>query len=104
MKSEFLSKGLQAAFACNQNNLRKISVLFLLLFSIAAIAKAQTSSFTLTPIPFTDPDIIAPGRGAEQWNNGSQAVNYPTQDIVQSSLMFIIVLPGNRLRGFTRKL
>ncbi len=99
MKIEFHTKGLQHAFVCTQNNLLKISVLFLLLFNIAAIAHSQTSAFTLTPIPSADPDIIAPGRGAEQWNNGSQAINYPTQDLVQPSLDVYHRFTWNRLEG-----
>lgn len=99
MKIEFPPKGLQYAFVCTQINLRRTCVLFLLLFTMAAIAKAQTSAFKLTPIPFTDPDIIAPGRGAEQWNNGSQAITYPTQDLVQSSLDVYHRFTWNRLEG-----
>lgn len=37
-------------------------------------------------IPYDEPDIIAPGRGAEQWHNGSEAVNYPGAGAVQRSM------------------
>lgn len=31
-------------------------------------------------IPFEAPDILSPGRGAEQWHNGSEAIPYPGSD------------------------
>lgn len=36
------------------------------------------ATITFTPIPTSSPDIIAPGRGAEQWHNGSQRISNPT--------------------------
>lgn len=33
--------------------------------------------FSFVEIPFSDPDLINYGRGAELWGNGSQAVDYP---------------------------
>lgn len=41
---------------------------------------SQTTPLTFTPIPYSDPDIISPGRGAEQWDFGSEKINYPTAD------------------------
>lgn len=35
--------------------------------------------FSFTEIPFSDPDIMSPGRGAEQWHNGSQAIDVPEE-------------------------
>lgn len=37
-------------------------------------------------IPYDAPDIVSPGRGAEQWHNGSEAINYPGTDAVQKSM------------------
>jgi hypothetical protein len=37
-----------------------------------------TTSFTTTVIPFSDPDLNAPGRGAEQWHDRND-VNVPTE-------------------------
>ena len=34
--------------------------------------------FSFTAIPFSDDDQINPGRGAEQWHNGSAGISYPS--------------------------
>ncbi len=52
---------------------------------------SQTSSggpdeISFQQIPYELPDIISPGRGAEQWHNGSEAINYPTADSLQTSM------------------
>lgn len=39
----------------------------------------NTVSFTVPIIPFSDPDIIAPGRGAEQWHNSTARIPNPTE-------------------------
>lgn len=38
----------------------------------------QTTKFTGNIIPFSDPDLLAPGRGAEQWHNNSARIPNPT--------------------------
>jgi hypothetical protein len=38
-----------------------------------------TIPFTPATIPFSDPDLIAPGRGAEKWHNGTDGISYPTE-------------------------
>lgn len=38
-----------------------------------------TVNFSFTQIPYTDPDIISPGRGAEQWHNSSARIPNPTE-------------------------
>jgi len=38
-----------------------------------------TVNFTFTQIPITDPDIISPGRGAEQWHNSTERIPNPTE-------------------------
>jgi len=38
-----------------------------------------TTSLSFTSIPFSDPDIISPGRGAEQWHNSSARIPNPTE-------------------------
>jgi hypothetical protein len=55
---------------------------FLLLIGLAVPATlfSQTTPLSFTPVPYSDPDIISPGRGAEQWDFGSEKINYPTAD------------------------
>lgn len=38
----------------------------------------QTTKFTGNIIPFSEPDLIGPGRGAEQWHNNSARIPNPT--------------------------
>src|SRR5215510_10680687 len=42
------------------------------------VAFSQTT-FSFTSIPYSDPDIIAPGRGAEQWHNSTARIPNPTE-------------------------
>lgn len=44
------------------------------------IIPGTNTPFTFTEIPYSDPDFINPGRGAEQWHNGSQSINNPIPD------------------------
>lgn len=39
----------------------------------------NTTTFTGQIIPYSEPDLIAPGRGAEQWHNGSARIPNPTE-------------------------
>jgi hypothetical protein len=38
-----------------------------------------TVNFSFNQIPYSDPDIISPGRGAEQWHNSSARIPNPTE-------------------------
>jgi hypothetical protein len=42
-------------------------------------ATGTTINLSFTSIPFSDPDIISPGRGAEQWHNSSARIPNPTE-------------------------
>ena len=42
--------------------------------------------FSFTAIPFSDNDVINPGRGAEQWHNGSQAIPNPSELVTTQPL------------------
>lgn len=42
------------------------------------IIPGTNTPFTFTEIPYSDPDFINPGRGAEQWHNGSDRISNPT--------------------------
>lgn len=57
------------------------------------------NSLSFQLIPYEEADIIAPGRGAEQWHNGSEAINNPTQDSLQQSLDVYYRFTWNRLEG-----
>ena len=74
-------------------------IFFLLLLCMVNRINAQTTPFNFTPIPFSDPDIISPGRGSEQWNDGSQAISYPSQDYSQQSLDVYYRFTWNMLEG-----
>jgi len=39
----------------------------------------STVNFSFVQIPITNPDIISPDRGAQQWNNGSARIPNPTE-------------------------
>lgn len=42
--------------------------------------------FSFVEIPYSDPDLINHGRGAEQWHNGSDGISYPTSSVNLRSL------------------
>jgi len=65
-------------------NIQRLGFSFvLLILSIAVFG--QTTPLTFTPIPFSNPEIIGPGRGAEDWYN-SQLVGIPGTSSPDSSL------------------
>lgn len=75
---------------------------YLILFVAAFIpgsVSAQTDQLQFTPIPYSDPDIVSPGRGAEQWENGSESVNYPYPDQGSRSLDVYHRFPWTSVEG-----
>lgn len=58
--------------------------------------------FSFTEIPYSDPDIINPGRGAEQWHNGSEAINNPTSGSLTQSWDLYYRFEWARLEGATQ--
>jgi hypothetical protein len=67
-------------------NARKfLSLLLLICLAIPATLLSQTTPLSFSPIPYSDPDIISPGRGAEQWDNGYEGINNPFPDSNQQS-------------------
>lgn len=44
-----------------------------------SVVIGTTVNFSFNQIPYTDPDIISPGRGAEQWHNSSARIPNPTE-------------------------
>ena len=79
--------------------LRCFFSLLSLLFTSAVpvFVSAQTAPLQFTPIPYSEPDIVSPGRGAEQWENGSESVNYPFIDSTCRSLDVYARFPWTRL-------
>jgi len=63
-----------------------IYVCLILLGNIIGYNAVAQTTLSFTPIPYTDPDIISPGRGAEQWEDGRFAINYPLKDLLKPSL------------------
>jgi hypothetical protein len=94
-------------YSCSQKFMAELcghhkarTLLFCLLFICLtgpATLFSQTVPFSFTPIPYSDPDIIAPGRGAEQWDNGSEKINNPIADSNYKPLDVYYRFPWTRL-------
>lgn len=78
------------------------AVFFLLIHFIITPVYSQSSPLHFTVIPATAPDIVAPGRGAEQWHNENGAINYPSEEDRQLSLDVYYRFTWNRLEGATQ--
>ena len=57
---------------------RSISI-FTSLMCVCVFGFSQTTSLSFTQIPVSDPEIMRPGAGAEQWTAGQNIVNIPVQ-------------------------
>ena len=102
MKAKFFSEESSDHFVCNDFKLAIFSLIFIFSFVKPVNLFSQSIPLTFTPIPVTDPDIISPGRGAEQWHNGSEAIDYPLQGMPQPSLDVYYRFTWNRLEGATQ--
>ena len=60
---------------------------------------SQTTPLTFTQVPYSAPDIISPGRGAEQWDFGSEKINNPSADTNIRSLDVYYRFAWNVLEG-----
>lgn len=85
----------------------RTGVLFLII-TISLISGCTYSQSATGPdelsfelIPYDAPDIIAPGRGAEQWHNGSEAISYPTADTALPSMDVYYRFTWNMLEDST---
>lgn len=76
-------------------------LIFILLLPFYFTATAQTYNFSFTQIPFGDPDIISPGRGAEQWHNGTEGVSNPHAEYHLPSQDLYYRFVWNKLEGPT---
>ncbi|MEP7374352.1 MAG: DUF4082 domain-containing protein [Chitinophagaceae bacterium] len=99
MKAVFFSKELSNHFVRGYVKLTILSSFLLLSLIKPVNLFSQTTPLTFTAIPFIDPDIISPGRGAEQWHDGNGSINYPLQDMPQQSLDAYYRFTWNRLEG-----
>jgi hypothetical protein len=57
---------------------RKLIITCILISTNSFHLFSQTTPVSFTTIPYSDPDIIAPGRGAEQWHNSTDRVSNPS--------------------------
>ena len=80
MKSKFNVMSLRdiVRFNCTRKELIIISAFFLLTIS----GLAQTTPLSFQQIPFSDPDIISPFRGGEQWHDDypQNIIGNPTEN------------------------
>jgi hypothetical protein len=98
MKIWFLPKGCGNVIATT----RVINVCALLVaffFFDIGICKGQSTELEFSSIPFSEPDIVAPGRGAEQWHNASLAIPNPAENLIQTPLDVYYRFTWNRLEG-----
>ncbi len=73
-------------------------VTFLFLMALQRVS-AQSSGFSFTQISESEPDIISPGRGAEQWHNGLGSISHPASNNSQQSLDVYYRFTWNRIEG-----
>lgn len=78
---------------------KHLSFLLLISMAIPSAIFSQTTPVTFTAIPYSDPDIISPGRGAEQWDNGLEGISNPTADSNQRSMDVYYRFSWSRMEG-----
>lgn len=59
------------------------------------------TAFSFQERPYSDVDQVNPGRGAEQWHNGSEAINNPTPNSLEPSKDLYYRFEWARLEGAT---
>jgi hypothetical protein len=80
MKLLFFSIRLAETYSYLTARRRFVFILLSALLAFPAVLFSQTTPLTFTQIPYSSPDIISPGRGAEQWDFGSDRINNPSAD------------------------
>lgn len=79
--------------------------IFLVILSFLLLSASSkpfdTFPFSFTEIPYSDPDIISPGRGFEQWHNGSEGVSNPHWEYNIPSMDLYYRFPWIKLEGAT---
>jgi hypothetical protein len=99
MKAKLSVKGSVNPFTPSDRLCNAVYLFFLLLAIFPRPAFSQTTPLTFTPIPYDNPDIISPGRGAEQWHNAEGSIAYPAADNPQQSLDIYYRFTWNRFEG-----
>lgn len=79
----------------------RLIALILSIFLLTASKPFVTYPFSFTEIPYSDPDIISPGRGFEKWHNGSEGISNPTWEMNIESMDSYYRFVWNKLEGAT---
>ena len=99
MKAKLSVKGSAIPFSGSDRLCCTVCLFFLMLVFIKP-AISQTTPLTFTAIPYDNPDLISPGRGAEQWHNTNGAIAHPANN-PQQSLDVYYRFTWNRFEGAT---
>jgi hypothetical protein len=99
MKAGICAKRSVHLFARTQVQWGSSAFYLSLLLFICSAGYSQTTPLTFTSIPYSDPDFIAPGRGAQQWHNANGAIAYPAENAAQPSMDVYYRFTWNRLEG-----
>lgn len=102
MKAAFLPGGSWDLFARSCVKTPILLSLLLVSFITPFHSFSQTTPLSFTTIPYADPDIISPGRGAEQWHDGNGSIAYPLSDQSIPSMDAYYRFTWNRLEGAAR--
>jgi len=86
MKAKLSVKGTAIPIAVSYRFCNAVFLFFLMLALSITSSFSQTTPITFSQIPYDDPDIVSPGRGAEQWHNADGSIAYPTAGNPQQSL------------------
>ncbi len=78
-----------------------VCLFFLMLAVFNKQAFSQTTSLSFSQIPYDDPDIISPGRGAEEWHSTTGSIAHPSAGNGQQSLDVYYRFTWNRFEGST---
>src|SRR4029078_9499731 len=102
MKAKLSVKGSTIPFAGNDRLSNPVCLFLLILTLLIKPAYSQTTPLTFTHIAYDDPDIISPGRGAEQWHSTTGSIANPIAGNGQQSLDVYYRFTWNRLEGSTQ--
>jgi len=102
MKATLSVKGSLIPFTGNVRLCHAVCSFLLILATFITPAFSQTTPLTFTQIAYDDPDIISPGRGAEQWHSTTGSIANPVAGNGQQSLDVYYRFTWNRLEGSTQ--